>query len=236
MASGDLAMSNWDTSRNFMAHNEAQAGSAAEITRLSKFQKITLRTIILIQMAHTLLMPLITMYALTENVPPDWLWTLAWVLALLVEIALLRSFSQLPSWVWICTLLILVDACVYAVHDFLNFGYWLTRSLDAALLVAVPFGFAALWLSRKAFSIDKTRQRQATAAIILAMCVVSMNGYFFSSGGLDWLEPVPIWYAILYHVHETVPQEAGLTLGWACYAAVAAFVWVIAMTRRRAGR
>ena len=199
----------------------------------SHFPNIAIRTILILQMAHTLLLPLIAAFALGEGVhPPGKLWTLAWILAFGIEVALLLQLSRRKNWVWSCASLLLIDACVYAVHDLREFAFWLTQAMDVLLLISAPIGFAAFWFSRRAFFIGKLELGQIVATLVLASCIVLVDGRFLCTAILDWVAPVPMCYVIFCQIYQhPVPQEGSLVLCWVCYAVVAACFWTVSKIR-----
>ena len=232
-----------------MVHNEVQTGSTTEITRLSKGQIITLRTIIIIQMAHTLLWLVVDapdrfvrvilspgprrteMVPLGEALASGWIFTL--LSALIIEVALLRSLCKRESWVWIGTLLLLIDANIYMFWT-QQFDSPVMVGIEIGLLLASPIGYLSLWNSRKAFAIRRIDFWQVPFALILAAVVIFISGFYFPRG-TGWELLPPLWFRIPIDSQFSFPQERSLVLMWGCYAAVAAFVWLIAKARRRAG-
>lgn len=212
----------------------AQAGSTVETVLLTKFQRVMLRTIIIVQMAHTsmlLIVDIIELLGLVNSpgstqselmLRLSWLFTL--FIVLFVEIALLRFLSKLKSWVWTWTLILLIDASLYLVFT-QQFDHPVMRGIEKALLIAALFGFAALWTSRRAFSICAMNLWLVPVTLILSTSIVFINGLYFPRG-TGWEKPLPpMWYRIILDSRFSFPQECSLVLCWGCYALVSALVW-----------
>ena len=200
-----------------------------ERTALPKWIEIAIRSVLIVQLGHTLLLLLIAAFALREGVhDPGLPWILSWIIALTIESALLLQLSSRRNWVWVCTFLLLIDASIWAVHGLIEFRLWLGQLLDVLLLVCVPVGFSVLYFSRRAFSIAKKDVVQIVSALFLSACIVSVDGRFFSTLTLDWLAPVHAWHATLYQIYEhPIPQEGSLVLCWGMYGVTSAFLGTV---------
>jgi hypothetical protein len=206
------------------------APPAMPIDRLPNYQRLTLRAILLIQIAHTLiLLNVDALYRLIEPLPAPHPWWqninwdgLHWAcMALPIEIIIWRSLSRLKNCAWPYISIVLITAFLYLGWT-VHFSSVLGRInlWGICMLAPFPFGFTVLWLSRRAFSVRPSQLIQVALATILAVVLIYIKGLYLPMTFRNWeVASLPRYVDIIYSASsgDTV-QETRLLLFWLCYA------------------
>lgn len=225
-----------------------------ERTRISKFQYAALGALLLIQTAHSLyqlisdmlfriLNPSLSMVmkhkagiGWVTEIPPwqqrmQWTWFSFWCAAIVFEIVLWFALFRARRYLWPFITIMITSLFLYLLWAIgLGFDLADDHILAVLFLLALPFGLAALWRSRKAFSIGSMQLIQIALAMLLAAIVVFVSGRYFGHGSLDFIEPIPFYAEYMNIVAMSGfewPQESGLVLVWSTYTFVLGLFWAV---------
>jgi hypothetical protein len=202
--------------------------------RLSKYQQVTLRIILLIQIIHTVLMMIegtiiriLTPWSImvprqgggwVEQALPwyqriFWHFVLIGCFALLLELILWRSLSSLHrrSWPLITILILWLSLYLLWVFD-RGIDIWPDHILSICLPVLLPFSIVTVWRSRGTFAVCSLQLILMAGAIILAAGIVFVCGRYLGMEVIDQDLPVTHYINIIGMSGFTYPQEKGLML------------------------
>lgn len=230
-----------------------------ETVRPSKFQRVTLGALLLIQTAHSLyqliddtlfriLNPSLSMVmrhkagiGWVTEIPPwhqrmQWTWFSFWCVAIVFEIVLWFALFRARRYLWPFITIMVASLFLYLLWT-IGFGFDLPDDhiLAVLLLAALPFGLASLWRSRKAFSIGSMQLIQIALAMLVSAIVVYVNGWCFGINSIDWEGPILLEYLVnivaMSDFHY--PQESSLVLGWGSYVLIAVLFWTVRKMRSK---
>lgn len=210
--------------------------------RLSKFQQVTLRTILIIQIMHTVLMMIegtiiriLTPWSVmvprqgggwVEQALPwyqriFWHFVLIGCVAILLELILWRSLNRLHrhSWSFITILIVWLSLYLLWVID-RGIDIWPDHILRICLPVLLPFGIVAVWRSRGTFAVSSLQFILIVGAIILAAGIVFVCGRYLGMEVIDQELPVTHYINIIGMSGFTYPQEKGIMLCFWSYGLV----------------
>jgi hypothetical protein len=218
-----------------------------DATQLTKFERRTLKTIIIIQIVHTVFWILIRtpdefvrvvlspgerryeMVPLIDALRSGILLTL--LLALFAEIAILRAIYKRRYWVWSLLFILLFDASLYIAWH-LQYHFPIIDYVGLPILLTIPIGFIALWRCRGAHSITGKHWLQLSCSLSLAVLIYYFDSLYFRHEP-QWGAVPPLYFRIISCSRFGNYQESSLILCWGAYTFVSAFVWLGAKIKSR---